>query len=246
MIRLNAGKAGAIIFALLLYYAIQFPSMWAGLWNPWGAPGSWQANGQWLYMVIHHVVQALLALLAIGLLSGFRFSDWGLNLHNREESIRLVKRFTLWFGGIIGISLALQLASGAAPIYGRPLTADHIIGGLVFMWLISGSSEEILFRALFQTWFARFWTSTVSFGGVVIPTAGIVAALFFALVHINFRLWPFEITHFAPMQVMIAFALGIFYAVAYFRTGSILAPAIAHSIANGLMETSNLVVAAAS
>lgn len=88
MIRLIAARTGAIIFALLLYYAIQFPSMWAGLWNPWGAPPSWQANGQWLYMVIHHVAQALLALVAIGLLSGFRFSEWGLNLRDLNESMR--------------------------------------------------------------------------------------------------------------------------------------------------------------
>lgn len=237
-------KIGAVLFAIALYYAIQFPSAWAGLQNVWGAPASWQENGQWLYMTIHHVAQALLALLAIALLSGLRPRRWGLNLDNAAESLRLVRKFALWFAGIMAVSAALQLGSGASSIYGRPLRADHIAGGMFFMWVVSGASEEILFRGLFQTWFSRFWKGRVRPFGIEIPCAGVVGAAFFALVHINFSFRTLEITHFAPMQLLIAFALGLFYAVAYHRTGSLLAPALAHNIANGLMETVNLLVAA--
>lgn len=111
------------------------------------------------------------------------------------------------------------------------------------MWIVSGISEEILFRGLFQTWFSRFWKRTITVGGVEVPTAGIVAAILFALVHINFSFRTLEITHFSPMQVALSFVLGIFYAVAYHRTGSLFAPALAHNAANGLMETVNLTVA---
>lgn len=111
------------------------------------------------------------------------------------------------------------------------------------MWVVSGTSEEILFRGLFQTWFARFWTETFRVGAVEMPVAGVVGAAFFALVHVNFSFSAWEITRFSPMQVAVAFALGLFYAAAYHRTGSLLAPALAHNIANGLMETGNLAVA---
>lgn len=245
MVRPLAIKAGAIVVAFLLYYAIQFPAVWAGLQNPWNAPPSWLENGAWLYMTVHHVVQALLALLVIAVLSGFRFGAWGLNLDNARASIDLVKRFTVWFGVIIAVGLVMQLATGATSIYDGPLRLDHMVGGLFFMWVVSGVSEEILFRGLFQTWFARFWSRVVKVAGVEIPVAGIVAAIFFAVVHINFSIITWEITHFSPMQIALAFVLGLFYAVAYHKTGSLLAPALAHNIANGLMETSNLTVALA-
>lgn len=196
-------------------------------------------------MTIHHVAQALLAVIAITCLGRLRFRDWGLNFDNARESLRLAAKFSLWFGLFIGISLILQIATGAAPIYGRPVTADHVIGGLFFMWIVSGISEEILFRGLFQTWFSRFWRGTITLGGVNVPTAGIVAAILFALVHINFSVRTLEITHFSPMQVTLSFMLGIFYAVAYYRTGSLLAPALAHNAANGIMETVNFTVAVA-
>lgn len=246
MVRPLAIKAGAIIVAFLLYYAIQLPAVWAGLQNPWNASPSWHENGAWLYMTVHHVVQALLALLVIGLLGGFRFSAWGLNFDNARESLGLVGRFAFWFGVIIAVSVALQLATGAASIYDSPMTPDHVLGGLFFMWVVSGVSEEILFRGLFQTWFARFWSGLLKVAGLEIPVAGVVGALFFALVHINFSLSTGEITHFSPMQVALAFVLGLIYAAAYHKTGSLLAPALAHSIANGLMETSNLTIALAS
>jgi uncharacterized protein len=240
-----ASRMGAVLFALLLYYAIQYPSAWAALQNPWGAPPAWHERGRWLYMTIHHLAQALLALLAIGFLSGFRFRNWGLNLDNAAESLRLVRQFSIWFGAVIGASLLLQLLTGASSIYQRPLEADHIIGGLFFMWIVSGLSEEILFRGLFQTWFARFWKGRVQLFGIEVPVAGIVAAALFALVHVNFSFSTWQITHFSPMQVALAFVLGIFYAVAYHRTGSLLAPALAHNISNGMMESSNLLVAVA-
>lgn len=245
MARSIIARFGAVLFAVALYYAIQFPSAWAGLQNPWGVPPSWHESGQWLYMTVHHLTQALLALVAIALLGGFRFRDWGLNLDNAGHSMRLVGKFSLWFGLIIGVSLILQLVTGAAPIYNRPLTPDHVLGGLFFMSIVSGISEEILFRGLFQTWFSRFWKGSAKFFGIEVPAAGLIAAVLFALVHINVDFGTFEITHFAPMQVLVSLALGVFYAIAYHKTGSLLAPALAHNIANGLMEGTNLIVAAA-
>lgn len=109
-------RAGAVLFAVLLYYVIQFPSAWAGLQNPWGAPASWHESSQWLYMTIHHVAQALLALIAIAFLGRFRFREWGLNFNNARESLRLAAKFSLWFGLFMAISLILQIATGAPPI----------------------------------------------------------------------------------------------------------------------------------
>jgi membrane protease YdiL (CAAX protease family) len=204
MARSVATKAGAVLFAVLLYCAIQFPSAWAGLQNPWGAPPSWHESGAWLYMTVHHVAQALLAVAAIAVLGRFRFREWGLNFDHAGTSLKLVRSFSVWFAVVMAVSVSLQLATGAASIYDRPLRPDHVLGGLFFMWIVSGVSEEILFRGLFQTWFARFWTGAFRIGGTEMPVAGVVGALFFALVHVNFSFETWEITRFSPMQVAVA------------------------------------------
>lgn len=240
---MTAPRLGALAFALVLYYLMQIPSAWLGLQNPWGAPPSWHESGQWLYMTIHHIAQALLALLVIGLLSGGKLRNWGLNLQNRRRSLELFGAFAVWFGVIMAASLALQLLAGTPSLYHRPLAADHIAGGLFFMWIVSGTSEEVLFRGLFQTWLSRFWSGEIRLLGVVAPSAGVIAAALFALVHINFSVTTWQITHFSPVQVLLSFVLGLFYAIAYHRTGSLLAPVLAHNLANGLMETTNLLVA---
>lgn len=239
-------RASAVVLLLILYYAIQFPSAWLALQNPFGFPESWVESGAWLYMIVHHVAQMLLALLVIGLLGGWRYAEWGLNLDKFPLSLGLVRRFTFWFGLFILVGTALQLAFGSAgPPRSAPLSPAHVAGGLFFMWVVSGVSEEVLFRGMMQTFLARFWRSQVRLPGVEVSTAGLVTALIFTAVHVNFDVRTLEITHLSLPQLAIAFVLGIFYAVAYERTGSLLAPALAHNISNGLMESANLALALA-
>ncbi len=64
--------------------------------------------------------------------------------------------------------------------------------------------------------------------------AGVVAAVLFAVAHINWSLSPFALTYDA-FQLVYAFVLGIAYAQTYERTGSVLYPMIMHSMANVLM-----------
>ena len=65
--------------------------------------------------------------------------------------------------------------------------------------------------------------------------AGIVAALVFTLAHVGFRLAPFELFHLVPLQLVQALVLGVFYSWAYHRTGSLLAPIVAHNFSDGVL-----------
>ena len=50
--------------------------------------------------------------------------------------------------------------------------------------------------------------------------------------HIYFTLAPFQLTHLDPLQLAIAFGCGVFYAAAYLKTKSLLAPFLAHNFSN--------------
>lgn len=237
---------GLAMVALLvaLYYAIQFPSVWFGESNVLGAPARWVRNGAWLYMVQHHLAQMALALVVIGVVGRMRFGDWGLNLRNWPRSLRMTQSFTIIFGTVIAVGAVIQVATGMEPRETGFGTLWDILGRFFFMLVISGLSEEILFRGMMQTWLARWFPTPVSFAGVEVTGAGLVTAVIFAVVHVNFTLAPLQITHFYAPQVLIAFVLGVVYSVAYERTGSLLAPILMHNIANGLMAASAFAVGA--
>jgi len=72
-------------------------------------------------------------------------------------------------------------------------------------------------------------------GNWEIPSSGLVATLLFMLAHIGFTFSPFEITHFSLFQQLGAFGLGLFYAMVFHRTGSLLGPIILHGYSNGIL-----------
>jgi membrane protease YdiL (CAAX protease family) len=64
---------------------------------------------------------------------------------------------------------------------------------LSFELLMSGPAEEILFRGFFQSFLRKFWPEIWHLGKVDLPVAGLITALIFSLVHINYTLSPFAI-----------------------------------------------------
>ena len=208
-----------------------------------------QQRGSWLHYVNHHTVQMLLALLAIGVLSRGRLAAWGLNLDHARESWRLLSRgfFPILLATLLAGHALVPLATGTPPPHfadGLPRPVD-LAGKLLFSLLLVGLSEEIVFRGLFQTALARFWRGTVRLAGVEVPTAGLWAAAIFTVAHVSFVLAPPWIAQADPRQLVLAFVLGIYYAYAYGRTGSLLAPVVAHNAVDGGIVLVELAVAAA-
>ena len=226
----------AVLFMIGLYYVIQLLTLVFAIYPHLRLPDDLQARGSWVQVLDHHVWQMLFALVAIGLLSRGRWHDWGLNLRNRAESLRLLRQFCYYYGVyFIGIGFLVQLLFFPPPVLDHPMTATHIIGRLAFGFLFVGLSEEILFRGLIHSYLARYWAGVWTWQGWQVPVAGVVSALIFTLAHINFRLAPFEITHFAPLQLVQAFILGLYYAAVYHRTRSLLTPILAHNFSNGTL-----------
>lgn len=231
----------AVLFMIGIYYGIQLLTHAFAIYPYLGLPADWTQHGNWVQMIDHHLWQMVLALVVIFVLSRGQWQAWGFNLWNLDESLRLLKKFFLYYGlYFVGIGWVIQFLFSPRPQPAYPLTAANIVGMLVFKGVLSGLSEEILFRGMMQTYFQRYFTGVWTWKSVELPTAGIVTAVIFTLVHINFRLFPFEITHLYPPQLMLAFVLGLYYASTYHRTGSLLNPILAHNFSNTTLYLSEL------
>ena len=189
------------------------------------------------WLILHHLIQILLAIGIMALPWWHRsFSEWGVNLKNYHQTLTIIKKFTIgWIIGTTIFTLISQWLSGWPALLNFSLNIENILIYLFFESIIVGISEEIVFRGLVFGTLSPYFSKKVKMG-FSISYAGIISAIFFAIAHIGFQFFPFAITAFAPMQIFIAFALGIFYAVLREQTGSLLGPILAHNISDGWLS----------
>lgn len=243
-LRLPRGKAASVLAALALYAGVCAGADAARDLAAGGHdPGSWQAAS------VHHLAQLMLGLLLIGWVGRGRWAAFGLTLANRRTSWHLLTRgfFPVLLVSLLLGHALLPVLTGDPPARfsdGVPSGAD-LAGDLLFALVIVGVSEEVVFRGLLHTTLARGWLGTTSLLGVAVPVAGLWSAALFMVAHIGVAGWPLQITHFDPRQLLLAFVLGVYYAVAYHRTGSLLAPVVAHNAVDGGILVVEAAVAAA-
>ena len=109
MSRQRGVQAAAIVSLILLYYGIQLLTRLFAVYPYLGLPSEWTQHGNWVQMTDHHLWQMTFALAVIFVLSLGRWRDWGLNLRNLDESLRLLKKFCFAYGiYFIGIGLLFQ------------------------------------------------------------------------------------------------------------------------------------------
>jgi uncharacterized protein len=200
-------------------------------------------DGAFAWISVHHIVQGVVFLalmLLISRLIGIPFGfDWG----DRQVGWFYVRLFTLIFLGYSVVSLIIVFLTGSFQSFQYPLNARNIIGQLGFQMLLSGPSEELIFRAFAITMLSLFITGMVvrgetAFGRALfnifagkISVVNLVAAVIFGLAHVRFTFNPFSAS-FSTGQVIYSIVLGLFYGVCYERSGSMFYPMIMHSISN--------------
>ncbi|MBS4062584.1 MAG: CPBP family intramembrane metalloprotease, partial [Bacteroidetes bacterium] len=203
---------------------------------------SFDPDGSFLPISLHHIWQGLFAFLVILLLGRiFRFSltEFGFNLNEWRYSVRLMLHFSLFWFFVQGIMGYMMVSSGGQSaflaFFNFPLTTWNLGGFFVFQILLSGTSEEILFRALVMTPLIVYGKRA---GLADKPTALLaagIATLIFMLAHINIAFDPLRITNFNLLQQLASLGFGIFYAFLFLRTRSILGPILAHNLLNTII-----------
>jgi membrane protease YdiL (CAAX protease family) len=186
--------------------------------------------------IYQQIFQAAVAILLYRFLFNKGMRDLGINLNNKTRSVYYFGCFALAWLVIIAIYLVsnyfffpntwFALTTAEIPL------ANLITTTLIFQAIFPGMGEEILFRGLIlnilaQWVFPHYKQHKVSKIGMVI-----LSSFYFAVAHVYFKVLPFELTHFDPLQIVTALGCGAAYAVMFLRTKSLLAPILAHNFSN--------------
>lgn len=198
-------------------------------------------DGAYAWLFVHHIAQAGIFCLAILVISRFKHISFNLGWGNVEVGKKYVLRFTLYFSMYLVGTLAFTVMAGSFQLFTFPMTARNIIGYLSFQLLLSGPSEELIFRAFATTMLALVLKSRV-FGGKA-SLANVIAALIFGLAHVGFSFAPFQVSY-SVMQVVYAMVLGLFYGDCYEKSGSVIYPMMMHSISNVLSVGATVIITA--
>jgi membrane protease YdiL (CAAX protease family) len=189
-------------------------------------------DGAYACISVHHIVQALIFIMIIILLNKLKPISYGFGWGNKEVGKKYVLAFALIFSaGSLGTHI-LMIITSSFQEFAYPLTATNIIGQLSFQLLLSGPSEELIFRAFAITILALV-IKVKLFNGNVSAT-NIIAAFIFGLAHVSFSLAPFAASY-NPFQVLMAIVLGFFYGDCYEKSKSMYYPMMMHSISNVVM-----------
>ena len=189
-------------------------------------------DSAFMWISVHHIVQALIFLLImIVLIPYLKRSDKDFGFHKGDVAIGLkyVKIFSLIFLSYAVISIFIVLITNAFNLFPYPINARNVIGQLSFQLLLSGPSEELIFRAFAITMFSLFISGRVLNGKF--SKANLIAAVVFALAHVGFSFAPFELNYNVG-QLVYSFILGMVYGDCYEKSKSMLYPMILHSISN--------------
>ncbi len=192
--------------------------------------------GIFAYVSVHHIAQMLIALLAIIILNKKYKIDFGFSTGDKKVGMKYLLVFTVAIFVFTIISYGIRYFSNQIIQYDYPLNAKNVLGTLGFQLLLSGTSEEVLFRAL-PIGILTFWIGSNKerkFTKLNLSYEVIIAAVLFSIAHIRWTINPFSISM-NYLQLIYCFVLGIVYGKAYQESNSVIYPMIMHSISNVIM-----------
>ena len=194
-------------------------------------------HGTFAWVSVGHTVQMLVALMVIWILALAMKLDFGFGLGDVKVGLKHVFDFFIVVLVFLTVSWTIVFFLGDLLVPDFPLNRTNVVGTLGFQLLLTGPSEEILFRALpitllaysFKaikfTWSIRLFRNEISL-------ETIITAILFSFAHIGWIIHPFSIVTLQVEQLILSFVYGIFYGVAYQKSKSIIYPMIMHSMSN--------------
>lgn len=189
-------------------------------------------DGAFMWISVHHIVQAIIIMILMFIFVKFTKVKFHLGLGDREQGMGYLKKFMMVFSGYAAIAFIISIASGTFGQFAYPLNTRNITGYLGFQLLLSGPSEELIFRAFAISLFAFFITEKRI--NKHLSYAVLFAAIIFGIAHIGFSFNPFSISY-SLFQVGYAMVLGYFYGDCYEKSKSVVYPMIMHSFTNVVM-----------
>lgn len=200
-----------------------------------------------LYITLHHIFQGLIALaliIMIARVNSEKLSVMGLNLNQWRYSIKRVGQFALlWFVIQFGIGYAIMVQSPINNLFSFELTIKNYVGYLLFQILLSGTSEELLYRAFLMGGLLLLGKQLGFSDKVNITYSALTSMIAFIIGHIVFTLSPFQIISYNVLQLLTVMIFGAFYTYLFIKTKSAFGAMLAHNVLNGVIVFTTLLLA---
>lgn len=143
---------------------------------------------------------------------------------------------------VIATFLFLLLPAGVALAMGK--LSLVIVSTVVWQFLFSGFGEEFMFRGYFQSRLNQAFGRPLRLFGIQFGIGLIIASLLFSLFHAANPYDPtVGISSLAWGWALYTFAGGLFFGVIREKTGTLLAPGIAHGLPDAVGEALNQIFA---
>ena len=228
-----------IIFGLLLTFMLLIAPRVGGWIADLFDYQSIDPDGAFMWISLHHVVQAILIMLVMVVFIKFFKVKFHLGLGDKKEGIKYLKKFAMIFTLYVIVAYAMTLLLGAFEPFHYPLNIRNIAGYLGFQLLLSGPSEEFIFRA-FSIGVFTFLISNKRLNRHI-SYAVLFSAIVFGIAHISFSFNPFSMSY-STFQVGYAIVLGYFYGDCYVKSKSVIYPMIMHSFTNVMMVGATIIL----
>lgn len=188
-------------------------------------------DGVFMGVSVHHIVQMIIALLIIFIIGKTKKLNFHLKIKAHKVGILYTSIFTIVILIYVFISYIIGYKLNTIVPYEYKLNMTNVLGSLGFQLFLSGTSEEILFRALPITVFVAFLCRKEKndYGLAII-----IASILFSIAHIKWTILPFAVS-FSWFQLIYAFVLGLVYGVTYIKSKSIIYPMLMHGLSNFFM-----------
>ncbi len=190
-------------------------------------------------ITIHHVLQAAIGLAAIAIFmraARLTAADFGFRVGGFRASLKPIIVFSSLFCVVQIVGTWLYVFVLDLPLYlGYKIAPGNFIGYFLFEVLLSGTSEEILFRSFLIVFVSHTLRNATSDGKAIRFAVVVISTIAFMVGHIGIDFAAWRITYVNWIQQATCVTVSIFYCWLFFRFGNIYSAMITHNALNGIV-----------
>lgn len=202
--------------------------------------------GLYWYISLHHIFQLLLSgglILFLSYTFKKRF-DFFLRIPNNiKKSIQISLYFVLaWMIIQFGVGYALVSTGTVDSTFSYPLNASTLVGQYLFQIVLSGTSEELMYRALIIGILNAYLIKTSLSTSNKVILIYLLNLIPFIVGHIPYQLNPFIVYSPNLLQILTVIIFGLFYTYLVLKFDSIIPSMIVHGLLNAVIISSGFIL----
>lgn len=190
-------------------------------------------GGEFVWSILRHGTVGLLIFLIMASWPSISMPDWGFRRGRYQMGVKWVSSFAaIWFFVYLAIYIYYVFNDTQPSTYYNVRDLRNFAGEFFFRAFVAGISEELFFRSFPIVMLLAVWKQKVKIFNYSIRRVTLLSAIIYAIAQIGVDFSTMEIYHFDPLQIPMAFGLGLLFAVTFERTRSILYPVLMHTFSD--------------